>query len=123
MPKRVLVCDDSLLMRKIIGETLSQTGWLVVGEAADGAEAVESYQALRPDVVTMDIVMPGMDGIEALRRIREADPQAKVVVVSALEQTKAISNAIRGGAQDFLVKPFLPEQLLATIEGCVASAS
>lgn len=119
MAKRVLVCDDSLLMRKMVGDTLAEAGWEVVGEAADGEQAVERYRDLEPDAVTMDIVMPKADGLYALPRILELDPQAKVVVVSALGQTSMISEAIRKGAQDFIVKPFMPEQLQQTMARCV----
>ncbi len=119
MSKRVLICDDSMLMRKMIGETLNGAGWEVVGEAANGKEAIEKYKALKPDAVTMDIVMPGVDGLVGLCGIMEHDPQAKVVMVSALNQTQAVSDAIRNGAQDFIVKPFVPEQLQATLDTCL----
>ncbi len=119
MSKRALIVDDSMLMRRMIGETLADDGWEIVAEAADGAEAVEMYEQYRPDAVTLDIVMPGTDGMYALQHILEFDPDAKVVVVSALNQTKLISEAIRKGAQDFIAKPFLPEQLQQTIANCV----
>ncbi len=111
MSKRVLIVDDSLLMRKMIGDTLVDSGWEVVGEASNGSEAVDLYRELQPDAVTMDIVMPETDGLWALQRILAEDPEAKIYVISALNQTKLISEAIRKGAQDFIVKPFLPEQL------------
>ena len=105
----------------MVKDTLQSDGWDVVGEASNGNDAVELYQQLRPDVVTLDIIMPGSDGIEALRSIMRINPEAKVVVVSALNQTKLISEAIRSGAQDFIAKPFLPEQLQQTIRLCVES--
>ncbi|WP_347244335.1 response regulator [Thermogutta sp.] len=123
MAKRVLIADDSVLIRRMIAEILSQAGWEVVAEAGNGAEAVAKYIECRPDVVTLDIVMPGTDGIYALEGILAADPQAKIVVVSALNQTKLISEAIRKGAQDFIAKPFLPEQLLETVSNCVGEAA
>ncbi len=123
MAKRVLVCDDSALMRRMVSEILSESGWEIVGEAVDGEEAVVQYQRLRPDAVTMDIVMPKADGIYALSHILAGDPAAKIVVVSALNQTKMISEAIRQGAQDFIAKPFLPEQLQQTMEGCLDGAA
>lgn len=123
MVKNVLVVDDSLLMRKIISETLTEAGWSVVAQASDGKQAVDEYRRLRPTAVTLDIVMPGTNGIEALQEILAMDPQAKVVVISALNQTKLISEAIRKGAQDFIAKPFLPEQLLQTMQGCVETAT
>lgn len=119
MSKRVLICDDSLLMRKMVSDTLVAAGWTIAGEAENGQQAVEQFAALRPDAVTMDIVMPHTDGLYALPRILAIDPEAKVVVVSALAQTKLISEAIRAGAQDFIVKPFMPEQLQQTLARCV----
>lgn len=104
-----------MLMRRMIIEVLADDGWDVVGEAVDGAEAVAQYKEKKPDVVTMDIVMPGTDGLEALQQIREYNPTAKVIVVSALNQTRMISEAIRKGAADFITKPFLPEHLQETI--------
>jgi two-component system chemotaxis response regulator CheY len=118
MPKRVLICDDSILMRKLVADTLVADGWTICGEAGDGREAVSQYEKLRPDAVTMDIVMPHYDGLFALPRILQVDRDAKVVVVSALAQTKMISEAIRAGAQDFIVKPFMPEQLQQTLARC-----
>ena len=118
MSKRVLVVDDSMLMRRMVSETLVDCGWEVVAEGCNGQEAVEAYLQHHPEAVTLDIVMPGTDGLFALERILQMDPEAKVVVVSALNQTKLISEAIRKGAQDFIAKPFLPEQLQQTMESC-----
>lgn len=117
-PKTVLIADDSLLMRRMIGEILSSSGWEIVAEAATGNQAVEAYFHFRPTVVTMDIVMPEMDGLLALQRIIERDPEARIIVVSALSQTRLISEAIRKGAFDFVAKPFLPEQLRETVDRC-----
>lgn len=121
MTKRVLVADDSMLMRQMIGDTLEAAGWEIVAQAANGQQAVDAYQQFRPDAVTMDIVMPGTSGMFALQEILRLDPQAKIVVVSALSQTKLISEAIRNGAQDFIAKPFLPEQLQETMNGCLTA--
>lgn len=110
----VLVCDDSLLMRKMVIDALEADGWTIVGEAADGAEAIAKFLQLRPNLVTMDIVMPGEDGIHGLSGILAQDPSASVVMISALNQTKMVSEAIRKGAEDFIVKPFLPEQVQET---------
>lgn len=118
MSKCVLICDDSMLMRRMIADTLLADGWTIAGEATDGREAVSQYEALRPDAVTMDIVMPQYDGLYALPRILQIEPSAKVVVISALAQTRMISEAIRAGAQDFIVKPFMPEQLQQTLARC-----
>jgi len=116
MTKTVLIVDDSIMMRCLIAETLVDAGWLVVGEASDGREAVDLYQQFRPDAVTMDIVMPDIDGIQALAEIMQYDPYAKVVIVSALGQTGLISEAIRKGAQDFVMKPFSAQQLQETMQ-------
>lgn len=119
MVRRVLIIDDSLLMRRLIRETLMADGWQVVGEAATADDAVKQYELLWPDAVTLDIIMPGSNGMNVLRNILEIDAAAKVVVVSALNQTRLISEAIRAGAQDFIAKPFLPEQLQETLRVCV----
>ncbi len=110
--KRLLVVDDALFMRKLICGVAAEAGWEVVGEAANGLEAVELYDRLRPDLVTMDLVMPEMGGLEALRRIRAEDPEAQVVVVTALDQKQALMDSIRDGALDFIVKPFERERVL-----------
>lgn len=115
MSRSVLVVDDSMLMRRMIVDVLSDSGWDVVGEAIDGADAVAQYKEKTPDLVTMDIVMPGTDGLQALELIRQHNPSAQVIVVSALNQTRMISEAIRKGAADFITKPFLPEQLQETV--------
>lgn len=123
MSHTVLIVDDSALMRRMIADSLAAVGWQPVAEAADGREAVEKYQQTQPDAVTMDIVMPGMSGLCALEEILQFDPGAKVVVISALNQTRLISEAIRKGAQDFIAKPFLPEQLQATLANCLPEAA
>ena len=110
--KRLLVVDDALFMRKMICGVAAEAGWLVVGEAGDGSEAVALYQELRPDLVTMDLVMPVMGGLEALRQIRALDPDAKVIIVTALDQKQALMESIRDGAIDFIVKPFERERVL-----------
>jgi two-component system, chemotaxis family, chemotaxis protein CheY len=110
--KRLLVVDDALFMRKLIRGVASEAGWDVVGEAGNGAEAVMLYQQHQPDLVTMDLVMPVMGGLEALRQIRALDPQAKVVVVTALDQKQALMDSIRDGAIDFIVKPFERQRVL-----------
>jgi two-component system chemotaxis response regulator CheY len=110
--KRLLVVDDALFMRKLIRGVAAEAGWDVVGEAGNGAEAVMLYQQYQPDLVTMDLVMPVMGGLEALRQIRALDPQAKVVVVTALDQKQALMDSIRDGAIDFIVKPFERQRVL-----------
>jgi two-component system, chemotaxis family, chemotaxis protein CheY len=119
MMSRVLIVDDSVLMRRLLKEILASDGWEVVGEAADATEAVEKFRQLRPDAVTLDIVMPGHDGLHAMKNILAIDPNAKVVIVSMLSRTRLIAEAIRAGAQDFITKPFMPEQLQETLRLCV----
>ena len=119
MSRRVLIADDSALMRRMVGDTLAADGWEVVAQAATGEEAIAKYAQYRPDVVTLDIIMPNSEGVDVLRRILALDPQAKVVVISALNQTRLISEAIRAGAQDFIAKPFMPERLQETVAACV----
>jgi two-component system chemotaxis response regulator CheY len=110
--KRLLVVDDALFMRKLIRGIAAEAGWEVVGEAGNGAEAITLYQQHQPDLVTMDLVMPVMGGLEALRQIRAIDPQAKVVVVTALDQKQALMDSIHDGAIDFIVKPFERQRVL-----------
>jgi two-component system, chemotaxis family, chemotaxis protein CheY len=113
--KRLLVVDDALFMRKMICGVAAEAGWEVVGEATNGAEAISLYQQHRPDLVTMDLVMPVMGGLEALRQIRALDPQARVVVVTALDQKQALMDSIRDGAIDFIVKPFERQRVVALL--------
>jgi two-component system chemotaxis response regulator CheY len=118
--KRLLVVDDAMLMRKMIRDVALEAGWEVAGEARTGLEAVELYDRLRPDLVTMDVVMPEMSGLEALRKIRAVDPDAQVVMVTALDQKQTLMESIQGGAIDFIVKPFDRGRvisLLAKVQG------
>jgi two-component system chemotaxis response regulator CheY len=110
--KRLLVVDDALFMRRMICQVAAEAGWQVAGEATNGEQAVELYQQLKPDLVTMDLVMPIMGGLEALRKIRELDADAQVVVVTALDQKQALMDSIRDGALDFIVKPFERQRVL-----------
>ena len=121
MSKRVVIADDSMLMRKIVADCLVDGGWTVVGEATDGQEAAEMFALYRPDVCTLDIVMPGFDGLYALKKIIEMEPSAKVIMVSALNQTQKVTESIRQGASDFIGKPFLPETLVETAARCAAA--
>src|SRR5690349_6164067 len=115
MAKRVLIVDDAVFMRNMIRDIFTSGGFEVVGEAANGLEAVERYKELRPDLTTMDIVMPFKSGIEATREIVRADPSAVVVMCSALGQESLVMEAIEAGASDFVVKPFKPEDVLAVV--------
>ncbi|HMB15464.1 MAG TPA: response regulator [Pelovirga sp.] len=119
MPGSVLVVDDALFMRKMLIDIFSQAGWKVIGEAENGEEAVAIYQQQHPDLVTMDIVMPVMGGIEALKAILQIESQARVVVCSALGQKHLILDAITAGARDFIVKPFQSDQVLEVAERVV----
>ncbi|AMV39066.1 response regulator [Planctomyces sp. SH-PL62] len=120
--KRLLVVDDAMFMRRLIGGVARDAGWEVVGEAADGAEAVSLYLELRPDLVTMDLVMPIMGGLDALRSIRELDPEAKVVVITAVDQKQSVLDAIRLGAIDFVVKPFDRDRVTGLLRKFAGSA-
>jgi two-component system chemotaxis response regulator CheY len=113
MNNKLLIVDDALIMRMRIREIAVQAGWEVIGEAANGTQAVEMYRNLKPDLVTLDIVMPEMDGVEALRRIREEAPQARVCMVSAVNQREKLTECIKLGAIDFIVKPFEKTQLVS----------
>jgi two-component system chemotaxis response regulator CheY len=112
----VLVCDDAIFMRTMISDILSGAGYEVVGEAETGVQAIERYQALRPDLVTMDIVMPDMGGIEAVREIVKGDADAKILMCSAMGQQALVVEAIQAGAKDFVVKPFQPSRVLEAVQ-------
>lgn len=121
--KRLLVVDDALIMRMRIKDIAREAGWEIVGEAATGADGVARYRELRPDLVTLDIVMPELDGVEALRAIRSEDPTARVVMVSALDQRAKLSECIGLGALDFIVKPFDKQRLLELFRKCAGGPS
>jgi len=115
---KVLVVDDALFMRKMLSDILKKEGFEVVGEADNGKDAVEKYRELKPDLVTMDIVMPKMeeiDGVAAVREIVKIDPQAKIIMVSAMGQHALVVEAIQAGAKDFIVKPFQPSRVAEAI--------
>jgi two-component system chemotaxis response regulator CheY len=113
---KVLVVDDAMFMRKLVSDALTKGGHDVVGEAANGQEAVDRFKELRPDVLTMDITMPEKDGLSALKEIIAIDPGARVVMCSALGQENKVLDAIKAGAKDFIVKPFDPARVLSAIE-------
>ncbi len=116
MKARVLIADDASFMRQMIREIIEPEGYEVVGEATDGVEAVEQYESLHPDIVTMDIVMPKRSGIDAVKGIIERSPGAAIVMCSALGQETLVMEALQAGAKDFIVKPFKPESVLSTLK-------
>jgi two-component system chemotaxis response regulator CheY len=116
----VLVCDDAIFMRTMISDILSQAGFEIVGEAESGVQAVEKYKVLKPDLVTMDIVMPDMGGIEAVREICKGDPEARILMCSAMGQQALVVEAIQAGAKDFVVKPFQPSRVLEAVQRVLA---
>ena len=115
MGNKVLVVDDAAFMRMMIKDILRKGGYEVVGEAEDGSKAVEKYKELRPDLVTMDITMPDMDGISAVKEIRKLDGNAQIIMCSAMGQQAMVIDAIQAGAKDFVVKPFQPERVLEAV--------
>ena len=119
MATRVLVVDDAAFMRMMVKVILSKNGYEIVGEAENGMKALEKYQELKPDLVTMDITMPEMDGITAVKEIKKVDPGAKVVMCSAMGQQAMVIEAIQAGARDFIVKPFQADRVLGAIRKAV----
>ncbi len=123
MPKTLLVTDDALIIREMIKDAAVNAGWEIVGEASNGQEAIDLYDQFKPVAVTLDMVMPEYDGLHALRGIREFDPNANIVVVSALNQKNVLKQAFKLGAADFIVKPFDKKLLIKTIDLCVAESA
>lgn len=113
---KVLIVDDAAFMRMMIKDILEKNGYLIVGEAPNGAKGVELYKKEKPDLVTMDITMPEMNGIEAVKAIREFDSEARIIMCSAMGQQTMVMDAIRAGARDFIVKPFQPDRVLEAIK-------
>ncbi len=112
----VLIVDDALFMRKLIREALEPLGFNIAGEAQNGAEAINSYNILKPDLITMDIVMPDMDGLQALRVIREASAEVRVIMITAVDQRDSMLEAMRLGVSDFVVKPFDDDRIVSAVE-------
>lgn len=115
MKNRVLIVDDAVFMRMKLKDILESNGYEVVGESDNGKDAIEKYKSERPDIVTMDITMPDMDGIDALRGIKKIDEDAIVIMCSAMGQQGMVMEAIQEGAADFIVKPFEPERVLKSL--------
>ena len=114
--KRVLIVDDALFMRNTLRDIFASAGFTVAGEADDGVQAVNLYRELKPDLVTMDIVMPDMGGIDAVKAIMAIDPTAKILMCSAMGQQALVVEAIQSGAKDFVVKPFQPARVLEAVQ-------
>ncbi len=119
MAKNILICDDAAFMRMMIKDILTKNGYNVAGEAENGAKAVEKYAELKPDLVLMDITMPEMDGIQALKNIKAADPAALVIMCSAMGQQAMVIESIQAGAKDFIVKPFQADRVLEAVKKVV----
>jgi two-component system chemotaxis response regulator CheY len=119
MSRTLLVVDDALIIRELIKDAAGSAAWTIAGEATDGRMALKKYAEQKPDAVTLDLVMPEYDGLHALRGIMSADPEAKVLVVSALDQKSVLKEAFKLGAFDFLVKPFDKRVLVKTLESMV----
>ncbi len=116
MAVNVLIVDDLAFIKIVLRDIIEKAGFRVVGEASNGEQAIAMYQDTRPDVVLMDITMPGMDGLTALKKIREIDEAARVIICSALGQQQLIVQAIQLGAKDFIVKPFQPPRVISALK-------
>ena len=119
MAKNILICDEAACMRMMIKDILTKNGYNIVGEAENGAKAVEKYAELKPDLVLMDITMPEMDGIEALKKIKAADANASIIMCSAMGQQAMVIESIQSGAKDFIVKPFQADRVLEAVQKVV----
>ncbi|MBW4828694.1 MAG: response regulator [Clostridiaceae bacterium] len=116
MSKRILIVDDASFMRMMIKDILTKNGFEVVGEGENGLKAVEKYEELKPDLVIMDITMPEMDGIQAVKEIKKNDSDAKIIMCSAMGQQTMVIEAIQAGAKDFIVKPFQADRVIEAVK-------
>ena len=116
MAKNILICDDAAFMRMMIKDILTKNGYTIVGEAENGLKAVEKYNETKPDLVMMDITMPEMDGIQALKKIKSGDPSANIIMCSAMGQQAMVIESIQSGAKDFIVKPFDKDRVLEAVK-------
>ena len=121
MAKKILLVDDAAFMRKMIKDVLSKGGYTELYEAVDGIDAVEKFAEIHPDLVMMDITMPNMDGLDALKASRAKDGNANVVMCSAMGQESMVMDAVRSGAKDFIVKPFKPDRILKTVSSILGN--
>lgn len=122
MSIRILIVDDALFTRRMLARVFAEQGWVVVGEAENGHEAVSQFAALQPDVVTMDITMPGMDGIVAVQQIVASHPNACIVMCSALGQQDKLIEAVKAGARGFIAKPFRKDRVIEEVKGVLKLA-
>ncbi len=120
--KKILVVDDAKVIRMVIKQILTRHGFQVAGEAGNGREALEKYKELKPDAVTMDIIMPEVDGIQGLKEILAFDKQAKVIMISAIDQRDSLTDAIRNGATDYVVKPFEDDRMVTALKNIFGEA-
>ena len=119
MAKNILIVDDAAFKRMMIKDIITKNGYNVVGEAENGAKAIEKYGELKPDLVLMDITMPEVDGIAALKKIKGSDPNALIIMCSAMGQQAMVIESIQAGAKDFIVKPFQPDRVLEAVKKVV----
>ncbi len=119
MAKSILICDDAAFMRMMIKDILTKNGYTIAGEAENGLKAIEKYNETKPDLVMMDITMPEMDGIQALKKIKAADPNATVIMCSAMGQQAMVIESIQSGAKDFIVKPFQPDRVIEAVKKAI----
>ena len=119
MAKNILICDDAAFMRMMIKDILTKNGYNVAGEAENGLRGMEKYKEVNPDLVLMDITMPEMDGIQALREIKKVDPNASVIMCSAMGQQAMVIESIQAGAKDFIVKPFQADRVIEAVKKVV----
>lgn len=119
MAKNILICDDAAFMRMMIKDILTKNGYNIVGEAENGQKAVDKYNETKPDLVMMDITMPEMDGIQALKKIKSTDPNAAIIMCSAMGQQAMVIESIQSGAKDFIVKPFQPDRVLEAVKKAI----
>jgi two-component system chemotaxis response regulator CheY len=117
---RILITDDAMFMRRMLADLLVEAGHEVVGEAGSGKEALQLYQVLKPDIVTLDVVMPGESGVEAARAILALDPQARILMVSSISQQETVGEALKAGARAYIIKPFNPEEVRQRIAEVVS---
>jgi two-component system chemotaxis response regulator CheY len=119
MAKSILICDDAAFMRMMIKDILTKNGYTIAGEAENGVKAIDKYLETKPDLVMMDITMPELDGIQALKKIKATDPGANVIMCSAMGQQAMVIESIQSGAKDFIVKPFQADRVLEAVKKAV----